>query len=76
MVVVWNEVDAGAGDDTKKFVASPVCDACHTDPPHRQRTLKGSFFEAGQAAAAVGFAGERDASGSPVFTPRPDFLHA
>lgn len=76
MVVVWNEVDAGAGEDSKKFVASPICGPCHADPAHRQRQLKGSFFEAQVAYSAVGYAGERDPSGVSVFTPRQDFLRA
>jgi hypothetical protein len=70
MVVVENEVDAGVGTDRLKFVASPVCKPCHEDPAHRtKRALKGHFFEPHQATDAVAYAGERDKSGDPVFTP-------
>jgi hypothetical protein len=74
MVVVRNEVDAGAGDNPLKFVASPVCGGCHADPAHRRTVLKGTFFEPSQAHAAVALAGVRDASGAATFTPREDFL--
>ena len=70
-----NEVDAGVGSDVKAFVAVPVCNACQTDPSHRQAPIKGTFFPADQAATAVAYAGERDASGTPTYTPRSDFLH-
>lgn len=49
-----------------KFVAVPVCTACHEDPAHRALPIKGTFFTRAESANAVALAGERDTSGNPV----------
>jgi ferredoxin len=42
------------------FVDAHVCRACHVDPAHRVRPIKGHFFERAQAAAAVRAAGSNE----------------
>lgn len=39
------------------FVAVAVCDACHNDPAHRVRPLKGAFFAERDLSTAVFHAG-------------------
>lgn len=50
VAVVWDQ-------ETRRFAALPVCDACHRDPAHRRTLIKGTFFGRGEAAVAVRKAG-------------------
>lgn len=48
---------AVSAPNTRGFVAAPCCDACHRDPAHRVHPIKGHFFAASDAQAAVFHAG-------------------
>lgn len=45
------------------FVSVPVCAACHQDPAHRRRPIKGHFFAATSASRGVGAAGRNAITG-------------
>ena len=54
---------AGAKANARGFVPYSVCRACHSDPGHRRRVLKMTFFERGEAASGLAMAGSASVSG-------------
>ena len=65
---VLNPKDVPEGVATSKpgpngFVAAHCCNACHQDPAHRVRPIKGHFFYAKDEAAAVHYAGSNSQVG-------------
>lgn len=55
MAVRGEDEDAIVGGQVNKrgFVGVPICRACHVEPTHRTRVVKGSFFGRDQAPIAI-----------------------
>lgn len=48
--------------DEPAWASKPVCDRCWRDPAHRATPIKGHFFNRGDAAVALRFAGSANVS--------------
>jgi len=68
VVAVMKSTDVPEGvavtePNARGFVGAPCCRACHEDPAHRVRPIKGHFFEQSDAQAAVFHAGSNQIGG-------------